>query len=399
MRPVEIRPNIFWVGINDRSTELFEGLWPIQSQGVSYNAYLIKDEKNALIDMSKETFTDDFVQQVSELIGLDKLDYVIVNHMEPDHSGALRRLHELAPNAKFLGMAKAIAMINDFYGLDQNVEVVKHEQTLNLGKNTLKFLFTPLVHWPETMMTYMVEEKILFSCDAFGSYGALDGSIFDDQVIDVAYYEKEALRYYTNIVAAFSRNVLQAIEKVSVYPVEIVAPSHGLVWRKEPTRIISLYRRWAELAAQPAEPGVTVLYGSMYRNTERALDYALQAIAAEKVPMEVFNVGVTDPSFILPSLWTKQGLLVAAPTYERAMFPLMAHALSIAEIKGVKHKAAGYIGSYAWSGGAKAVFEEFAARLSWNVVGTHEFIGSAKVADIQQIQTLAQQVAIKSRQG
>jgi len=397
MRPIEIRPNIYWVGVNDRSSELFEGLWPIQNQGVTYNAYLIKDEKNALIDLSKEAYTDDFIAQLESLVGLENLNYVITNHMEPDHTGALLRLRECAPNAVFLGMGKAVAMMKDFYGLVDNVAVLKHEDTLSLGKNTLKFLFTPLVHWPETMMTYMVEEKILFSCDAFGSYGCLDGFLFDDEASDRDYFEREALRYFTNIVAAFSRNVLMAIDKVSPYPIEILAPSHGLVWRKEPERIISLYKKWAAMAAEPAEPGVTVLYGSMYRNTERALDFALQAVAEQGVPLEVFNVAVTDPSFILPSLWTKRGLLVACPTYERAMFPPMVHALNIAEIKGVRNKIAGYFGSYAWSGGAKAVFEEFAAKLNWDVVGALEFIGSAKEADIQQIQAISRQIAGRSK--
>lgn len=397
MRPIEIRPNIYWVGVNDRSSELFEGLWPIQNQGVTYNAYLIKDEKNALIDLSKEAFTDDFIAQLESLVGLENLNYVITNHMEPDHTGALLRLRECAPNAVFLGMGKAVAMMKDFYGLVDNAAVLKHEDTLSLGKNTLKFLFTPLVHWPETMMTYMVEEKILFSCDAFGSYGCLDGFLFDDEASDRDYFEREALRYFTNIVAAFSRNVLMAIDKVSPYPIEILAPSHGLVWRKEPERIISLYKKWAAMATEPAEPGVTVLYGSMYRNTERALDFALQAVAEQGVPLEVFNVAVTAPSFILPSLWTKRGLLVACPTYERAMFPPMVHALNIAEIKGVRNKIAGYFGSYAWSGGAKAVFEEFAAKLNWDVVGALEFIGSAKEADIQQIQAISRQIAGRSK--
>ncbi|HQC64281.1 MAG TPA: FprA family A-type flavoprotein, partial [Anaerolineaceae bacterium] len=155
MRPVEIRPNIYWVGVNDRTTDLFEGLWPVSDQGVSYNSYLIKDEKTALIDLSKESFTDDFVEQVSKLIDISKLDYIIVNHMEPDHSGALLRIRQLAPNARFVGMGKAISMMKDFYGVDDNVMVVKHEDTLSLGKFTLRFLFTPMVHWPETMITYL----------------------------------------------------------------------------------------------------------------------------------------------------------------------------------------------------------------------------------------------------
>jgi len=397
MQPIEIRPNIFWVGVNDRSTDLFEGLWPISNQGVTYNAYLIKDEKNALIDLSKETFTDDFIGQLESLIGLENLDYVITNHMEPDHSGALLRLRELAPQAKFLGMNKAVAMMKDFYTIDQNVEVLKHEQTLSLGRNTLKFIYTPFVHWPETMMTYMVEEKILFSCDGFGSFGCLDGVLFDDETSDQGFYEREALRYYTNIIAAFSKHVLQALDKLSAYEVQMVAPSHGLVWRKDPERIISLYKCWASLATERAEPGVTVLYGTMYRNTERALEHALQALASDDVPVEVFNVGLIDPSYILPELWTKQGVLIAAPTYERAMFPAMVRALNMAEIKGVRNKTAAYIGSYSWSGGAREVFEEYAAKLNWEVVGTHQFIGSAKADDLEQIRALSRQLALKSK--
>lgn len=398
MKPIEIRPGIYWVGVNDRSTDLFEGLWPVTEQGVSYNSYLIKDEKTALIDLSKENFTEDFLEQVSKLIDLSKLDYVITNHMEPDHSGALLRLCEVAPNAKFLGMGKAVAMMKDFYNLTQNVEVVKHDDTLNLGKHTLRFLFTPLVHWPETMMTYVEDEQILFSGDGFGSYGTLDGAIFDDMEEDhLAFYEKEALRYYTNIIAAFSKNVLMAIDKVSAYPVQIVAPAHGLVWRENPQHIISLYKRWAEYGSEQAEPGVTVLYGTMYRNTERAMEFALQAVLDEGMPVEVFDVGSTHPSFILPSLWTKRGVIVACPTYERAMFPAMNHCLNIAEIKSVRNKVAAYFGSYAWSGGAKPVFDEYAARLNWDVQGTLEFIGSAKEENIRAIQQMAQQVAIKSR--
>lgn len=399
MKPIEIRPGIYWVGVNDRSTDLFEGQWPLQGLGVSYNAYLIKDEKSALIDLSTEAFTDDFVNAVSSLMDLSRLDYVIVNHMEPDHSGALLRLRELAPNARFLGMAKAIVLMKDFYNLTENVEVVKHEQTLKLGKHSLRFLFTPMVHWPETMMTYVEDEQILFSCDGFGSFGALNGSIFDDDTPDLAAFEAEALRYFTNIVSAFTKNVIVALDKIAPYPIQIVAPSHGLIWRRNPARIISLYRKWTGYATQKAEPGVTVLYGTMYRNTERAMSFALREFTERGVPVEVFDAGRTNPSYILPSLWTKQGVLVACPTYEHGLFPPMVSLLHAAEIKGVRGKTAAYFGSYAWSGGAKAVFDEFAANMRWDVVGGLEFVGSAKSEDINFIQKLAQQMTDKINQA
>ena len=393
MRPVEICPNVYWVGVNDRATGLFEGLWPIDNCGISYNAYLIRDDKTALIDLSKEAFTDDFVDQISKLMDLSQLDYVIINHMEPDHSGSMTRLRALAPNARFLGMAKAVSMMKDFYNLTENVEVVKHDQTLSLGHLTLRFIFTPLVHWPETMMTYLEERQVLFSCDGFGAYGALNGSIFDDEQPDLKSVEAEALRYFSNIVAAYSKNVLQAIEKVSAHPVSMVAPSHGPVWRSYPDRIISRYQRWASYAGEPAEPGVAVLYGSMYRNTERAMESALQALRENQVPIEVFNVSEIDASYFLPSLWTKRGILVACPTYERAMFPAMLHALTMAEIKGVRHKKAAYLGSWAWSGGAKSVFEDFASRLEWETLGAVEFNGSAKPEDTEAIRSLATRLA------
>jgi flavorubredoxin len=156
MKPIEIRPGVYWVGVNDRVTERFEGLWPIGEEGISYNAYLILDEKKVVVDLSKEMLSDDFLAQLSELFDIAELDYVIINHMEPDHSGALTRLLKLAPNVTILGMPKAVQMLKDFYNITENVERLSNGQELSLGKNTLRFVYTPFVHWPETMMTYMV---------------------------------------------------------------------------------------------------------------------------------------------------------------------------------------------------------------------------------------------------
>jgi flavorubredoxin len=263
MPPVEITPGVHWIGVNDRTTDLFEGLWPITQEGVSYNAYLINDEKKAIVDLSKALKTDEFFDQMDQLIDISQLDYVIVNHMEPDHSGVLRTLRRMAPQAKILGTEKTRAMLESFYGIAEGVQVVQDGEMLTLGEHTLRFVHTPFVHWPETMMTYDVGQQILFSCDAFGSYGALRGGIFDDDCTDPAFYEREALRYYVNIVAVFSRPVLQAIAKLADVPVSVIAPSHGLVWRKNPARIVELYQRWAEYATGPTEVGVTMPSGAM----------------------------------------------------------------------------------------------------------------------------------------
>jgi flavorubredoxin len=399
MKPIEIRPGVFWVGINDRVTELFEGLWPISEEGISYNSYLIKDEKSALIDLSKEMLSDDYLAQLAEVFEISSLDYVVINHMEPDHSGALTRLLALAPNVTILGMPKTVRMLDDFYGLTENIEPLKNGQELTLGKNTLRFVYTPFVHWPETMMTYLVEQKVLFPCDGFGGYGALDGAIFDDTCTDLAYFEVEALRYFTNIVAAFSKSVLSAISKFADTPIEMVAPSHGLIWRKDPGRILELYQRWSEYYKSPAEVGVTALFGTMYRNTEHVLSAALEGIASEGVPVRVHDVRKTHISYILPDLWTRRGVLVAAPTYEGGIFPAMMDALMMADRKRVTHRKAAYLGSYAWSGGGQAEFEAMAAKMEWEVLNGFGFLGGPKATDLDRSRELGVQLARAVKAG
>jgi len=393
MKPVQICPQVFWVGVNDRVTELFEGLWPISQEGISYNAYLIKDEKSALIDLSKEMLSEDYIAMLADVFDIASLDYIVINHMEPDHSGALLRLRALAPDAVILGMPKTVRMLDDFYGITENVEKLTNGQELSLGKNTLRFVYTPFVHWPETMMTYMVEEKVLFPCDGFGGYGALEGAVFDDQTDDLAYYEAEALRYFTNIVAPFSKSVLSAIAKFADMPIDVVAPSHGLVWRKNPSRIIERYQTWSEYYHQPAEVGVTAIFGTMYRNTEHALSAALEGIASEGVPVRVHDVRKTHVSYILPDLWTRRGVLVAAPTYEGGIFPTMMDVLMMADRKRVAHKTAAYLGSYAWGGGAQDDFTHIAEKMDWDVVNSFGFLGGAKAVDLDRARELGRQLA------
>jgi len=393
MKPVEIRPGVFWVGVNDRVTELFEGLWPIGREGISINSYLIRDEKSALIDLSKEMLTEDYLAGLAGIFDIASLDYIVINHMEPDHSGALTRLRQLAPQAVILGMPKTVGMLKDFYDLTENVEKLTNGQELSLGAHTLRFVYTPFVHWPETMMTYLVEEKILLPCDGFGGYGALDGSIFDDTCADLAYYEAEALRYFTNIVAAFSKSVLSAISKFEGMPIEIVAPSHGLVWRKDPGRIIALYQRWSEYYNTPAEVGVTALLGTMYRNTEHALSAALEGVASQGVPVRVYDVRKTHISYILSDLWTRRGVLVAAPTYEGGLFPPMLDALMMADRKRVTHRKAAYLGSYAWGGGGQKEFESMAEKMAWDVVGSFGFVGGPSATDLDRAYEMGVQLA------
>jgi anaerobic nitric oxide reductase flavorubredoxin len=392
MPPVEIKPDIYWIGVNDRTTDLFEGLWPITQEGVSYNAYLINDEKKALVDLAKALKTDEFFDQVDQALRLrsgqadvTQLDYIIVNHMEPDHSGVLRTLRRMAPQATILGTEKTRALLEAFYGITEGVQVVQDGESLSLGQHTLRFVHTPFVHWPETMMTYEVSQHILFSCDAFGSYGALRGAIFDDDCIDPQFYEREALRYYVNIVALFSGPVLKAIAKLADVPVSVIAPSHGLIWRKNPERIVELYKKWAEYATnnELTEVGVTLIYGSMYGNTEEVMNAVAQGISREGVPLTIFDAAHTHVSYILPSLWTQRGVMVGAPTYEGSLFPPVAQALDMAAQKRIRNKKVARFGSYGWSGGAQRHFERIIEPLKWELVDSFEFNGGPTEEDLR----------------
>ena len=375
MPAVEIKPDVYWVGVNDRTTDLFEGLWPITKEGVSYNSYLIDDEKKAIIDLTKSIKGDEYLAQIDEVTDISKIDYLVVNHMEPDHSGLLRTFRRIAPQATILGSAKTKDMLESFFSIKDNVRVVNDGDTLSLGKRTLKFFSTPFLHWPETMMTYEVSHKILFPCDAFGSYGAIQGAIFDDECEHFDFYQREALRYYVNIVANYSTRVLGAIEKLSDIPVEVIAPSHGLIWRKNISLIVNLYKKWAEYANGETEPGITLIYGSMYGNTEVMMNAVAQGISRVGVPLEIFDASRTHVSYILPSLWTKRGVMIGASTYEVSLFPPVAEVLNMAAQKHIRNKKAAFFGSYGWSGGALKGLKRIIEPLKWDLVDALEFVG------------------------
>lgn len=382
MQPVEIRPSIFWIGVNDRHTELFEGLWSIRDEGISYNSYLINDNKKVIIDLCSKMTTDELFDQLGRFIGPSELDYIVINHLEPDHSGALKTFLQAAPQVKLLGSAKMKEMLASFYGITENVQAVADGEEINLGVHTLKFVSTPFVHWPETIMSYETTEKILFSCDGFGGYGALNGNIFDDQNISVSWYEEQSLRYYANIVASFSKPVKSAIAKLQNVPVEVVAPSHGLIWKNNPHRIIDLYNKWAGYMGQPGDAAVTLIYASMYGNTERMMEVVAQGIADEGLPVIIYNAAKTPISKILPSLWINRGVMIGAPTYEGRLFPDIANVLNVAQLKHISNKTTAIFGSNAWGGGGQRDFGDRIENLKWNLIGNLEFKGAPKASDL-----------------
>jgi len=273
------------------------------------------------------------------------------------------------------------------------VHTVKDGEELSLGRRTLKFVHAPFVHWPETMVTWDAADRILFSCDAFGGYGALPGTIFDDQCSDLVFYERESLRYYVNIVAKFSAPTLAAIEKLSGVPIEVIAPSHGLVWRRDPGRIIELYRHWAELAKGGGDIGVTLVYGSMYGNTEKMMNAVAQGISRAGVPVEIFDAARTHSSYILPALWTHRGVMIGAPTYEGSLFPPVAQAVEMAALKRITNKKAAIFGSYAWSKGGMAAFQKLVEPLKWDVSEVLEFRGGPDAALLKKGEEMGERFA------
>lgn len=383
MIATSIADMVYAITVNDRTTDLFEGLWPISVEGVTYNSYIIDDEKKVLIDLTKGFKTDTLVDQIATVFNPADLDYFVLNHMEPDHTGAIKTLMRVAPHATILCTGKAVPLLQEFYGISTRIKEVADGETLSIGKKTLQFIHAPFVHWPETMMTYDVQDKVLFSCDAFGGYGALSGYNFDDECTDLPFYKKESLRYYSNIIAKFSRPVLNAIKKLAGVDIKVIAPSHGLLWRDHPEDIVALYTKWANYAKEEAELGISLLYGSMYGNTEEIMNSIAKGIANAGVPVEIFDVARTHTSYILPSLWSKRGVVVGAPTYEGSLFPAMQSTLEEAAIKRVTGKRAAIFGSYGWSGGAEKKIRKIIEPLKWEVADTFIFRGGPTDDDLK----------------
>lgn len=394
MLPVEIRPGIFWVGVNDRTTDLFEGLWPLP-HGVSYNAYLVVGEKVALIDSVKSHYAEELLGNIAQVVDPARIDYLVVNHMEPDHSGALPLLRRVAPKAEILAAPPALPMLTKFYALKERVRAVNDGETLDLGGKTLVFYHIPFVHWPETMATYEATEKALFPCDAFGGFRAVEGTIFADAV-DFHLYEDEALRYFSNIVGMQSQAVLRAIEKLKGLAIEVIAPAHGLIWRKDPTRIVELYARWAR---NEGEPGVALIFGSMYGETRKMAEAVAQGVREFELPVSVLDASRTHVSFLIQEAWRYQGLILGSPTYDTGIFPPVEQFLRLLERKRLRNRVVGLFGSYGWHGGAKKKLEERVRELGWELVESLEFPGAPTPEDLRRGRALGRAVAARVAEG
>ncbi len=392
MNVQKIIDDIYRLAVNiEDENYLFEGIWPIP-HGISINAYLIKAEKNVLIDLTQDIM--DFPRAITEQmegasLAVEDIDIIVVNHMEPDHSGWLKKFCQKNTKAVIYCTKKAIPLLEAFGGVPADRAVaITDGMTLTVGDYELQFFDTPNIHWPETMMTYEKKRGILFSCDAFGSYGKLeDDAIFDDQLSQEkhAFFENEALRYYANIVSTFSPFVLKGLAKLSGLDVKIICPSHGIIWRDNPGVIIGHYKRYAEYSKGPAEREVTLVWSSMYGSTKSMLNLAVETIRKHKIPVHVFQAPGDDIGYILASAWKSAGLIFGMPTYEYKIFPPMSHVIDELLLKKVTNKKVFRYGSYGWVGGAQRDFEAKIEKSGWDMQGHYEWQGAPTEADEQNM--------------
>lgn len=364
-KPVNLAKDVFYVGVNDRRTHLFENMWPLE-RGVAYNSYLITDEKVALIDGVEIGQVERFLKKIRAVLGARPIDYLVINHMEPDHAGAIQILRELYPDMKLVGNKKTIPMIDGYFGFSDNCIEVDEGSKLELGNHTLQFFMIPMVHWPETMVTYLLEEQILFSADAFGSFGTLDGGIFDDEM-DFDYFKDEMRRYYSNIVGKYGSPVRKALEKLATLDIKMIAATHGPVLRTHIAEVLDMYNRWSNYMG---EDGVVIAYASMYGHTEEMAEVIAREIAEQGVrSIRMYDVSKTHPSYIISDIFKYNSLILGSPTYSNGLHPNLESLVNKLETIGIPQRNFGFFGNFTWAGAAVKRLQGFAETFGWKVVG------------------------------
>ena len=345
----KVTEDILWVGCNDRRITLFENLFPVP-KGVSYNSYLILDEKVTLMDTVDASATEQFFENLEAGLAGRSIDYLVVHHMEPDHAANIRLLLEKYPEIQVVASAKALQMIGQFFDLDlsgRSMEV-KEGDTLSTGSHTFHFVAAPMVHWPEVLVSYDEKEKILFSADAFGTFGALNGTIFNDEVDFEREYLADARRYYANIVGKYGMQVQGLLKKAAGLDIQMICPLHGPIWRTDLGWFIDKYDKWSRY--EPEEKAVVVLYGSIYGHTEQAVN-ALTCALAEKGArnIAVYDVSRTHVSDLIGEIFRASHLVIACPTYNGGIYPPMENLLTDMKALSVQKRTVALMENGTWA--------------------------------------------------
>mgnify|MGYP002770928639 FL=1 len=384
---MELKGNVHYVGVNDRNKTLFENLWPLP-YGVSYNSYLIADDDAVvLVDTVDVAFFEVYLKKIRAVIGDRKIDYLIINHMEPDHSGSISLIKKYYPDIVLVGNKKTFDMVDGYYGAGGERKVVAEGDSLKIGRHDLHFYLIPMVHWPETMVTFDSTDGILFSGDAFGCFGALNGGCIDKN-INTEIYMGEMRRYYSNIVGKFGNPVQKALQKCSGLDIKMICPTHGPVWEEQISEVVAMYDK---LSRYEAEEGVVIAYGTMYGNTEQMAEAIAEELSAQGIKNIVMhNVSKTPHSFILADIFRYKALIVGCTTYNMNLYPEMEALLSKVAARDMKNRLIGYFGSFTWASAAVKKLGEYAAQLKFEVVGNPvEMKQSMSANNEQQARELA----------
>lgn len=364
----EISPQIFWVGGNDRRLERFENMFPLPN-GVAYNSYLIADEKTALIDTVDSSISALYLENVTHVLGGRALDYLVINHMEPDHCANIEEIVRRYPNVRVVGNQKTFQFFDQYYSLDisGNCLAVREGDQLSLGRHTLQFYFAPMVHWPEVMFTYETSQGILFSADAFGSFGALPGNLFADEVDFENLFLDDARRYYTNIVGRYGAQVQAVFKKLSGVDIRMICSLHGPIWRRDLAYIMDKYDHWSRYV--PEKKGVVLFYASMYGNTENAVNALANKLAQRGVQdMRMYDVSKTHASYIIADAWKYSHMVIASPTYNMHLYFMMDSLLREMAALDLKNRKVALIGNHSWASAA--------------IKGMREILGTMKGMEI-----------------
>ena len=388
----KISDRIFYVGVNDDDKVLFEGLWPLPV-GVSYNSYIVVDEKVALADTVECGFEEEFLANIDEAIGDRQIDYLVVNHMEPDHSSLVSLILERYPSIIIVANAKTLPMLAGYYGVPaEKVKVIGEGESLSLGSCSLRFHMIPMVHWPETMVTWLEEEGTLFSGDAFGTFGSIDEDVVDNEDT-FEQFRDEMMRYYSNIVGKYGTPVQAALKKLAGLNVQRICSTHGPVWEKNVADVVALYDR---MSRYETERGVCIVYGSMYGNTAAAADALAMELEALGVPYAIHdlagnNAGELGVSGALRDVFKYDTIVVGSPTYNNGIYPPVETFMKALQSRLIKNRRFYAFGSYTWAGASVRLLNEIAAAQNFEILGdglsfpqayTREKVDMAAVAEL-----------------
>ena len=391
----KITSDLYWVGGSDRRLELFENIFPL-SKGVSYNSYLLMDEKTVLFDTADHAIGHQFLENIKAVLNGRALDYLVVNHMEPDHCAMIEELILRYPNMQIIGNAKTFPLISQFFDfdLDGKAITVKEGDTFSSGAHTLHFIMAPMIHWPETMMTYDETDKVLFSADAFGTFGALNGNIFNDEVDFDTEWLDETRRYYTNIVGKYGIQVQNVLKKTAELDICVICPLHGPIWRTNLDYIIEKYDTWSRY--EPEEAGVMIAYASMYGNTENMAEIFAAILAEAGVKnIRMHNISKTHVSELISDSFKYSHIILAAPTYNNGIYPLMHSYLEDMKALSLQNRTIAVLGNGTWAPqSSKLISAKIGEMKNMRLLDLAITIkSSVKDSHMEEIQSLARQIA------